>query len=317
MPDPFADPVLGPDAANLANPGSLGRIGVTGLSGYLGQRLGSAVRAAGYQLVDLGRGSGVDLAEPSTLAAAVSALRPDAIIHAAAANPGRPEASFDASNRAAPAALARTAASLGIRLVHVSTDSVFNGTVFDGTVFDGTVFHGRAGPYPDGAPVSPINHYGETKAAGEAAVLAAHPGAVSVRTSLIYGLHEPDRGTAEFVRRLRAGQPVRLFVDAIRQPVWVEALSAGLVRLATELASVHGVINLAGSQALDRAAFARRMLRYWGVSEEVLSGPLVADVRASEVSTSVPLDLRLELRRAGELGLDCPGVDEVLARHPR
>lgn len=317
MPDPFADPVLGPDAANLANPGSLGRIGVTGLSGYLGQRLGPAVRAAGYQLVDLGRGSGVDLAEPSTLAAAVSALRPDAIIHAAAANPGRPEASFDASNRAAPAALARTAASLGIRLVHVSTDSVFNGTVFDGTVFDGTVFHGRAGPYPDGAPVSPINHYGETKAAGEAAVLAAHPGAVSVRTSLIYGLHEPDRGTAEFVRRLRAGQPVRLFVDAIRQPVWVEALSAGLVRLATELASVHGVINLAGSQALDRAAFARRMLRYWGVSEEVLSGPLVADVRASEVSTSVPLDLRLELRRAGELGLDCPGVDEVLARHPR
>ncbi len=280
---------------------------MTGLSGYLGQRLGLAVRAAGYQLVDLGRGAGVDLAEPSTLAAAVSALGPDAIIHAAAANPGRPEASFDASNRAAPAALARTAASLGIRLVHVSTDSVFNGTVL----------RGRAGPYPDGAPVSPINHYGETKAAGEAAVLAAHPGAVSVRTSLIYGLHEPDRGTAEFVRRLRAGQPVRLFVDAIRQPVWVEALAAGLVRLATELASVHGVINLAGSQALDRAAFARRMLRYWGVSEEVLSGPLVADVRASEVSASVPLDLRLELRRAGELGLDCPGVDEVLARHPR
>ena len=237
----------------------------------------------------------------------MSALGPDAIIHAAAANPGRPEASFDASNRAAPAALARTAASLGIRLVHVSTDSVFNGTVW----------RGRAGPYPDGAPVSPINHYGETKAAGEAAVLAAHPGTVSVRTSLIYGLHEPDRGTAEFVRRLRAGQPVRLFVDAIRQPVWVEALAAGLVRLATELASVHGVINLAGSQALDRAAFARRMLRYWGVSEEVLSGPLVADVRASEVSASVPLDLRLELRRALELGLDCPGVDEVLARHPR
>ena len=280
---------------------------MTGLSGYLGQRLGLAVRAAGYQLVDLGRGAGVDLAEPPTLAAAVSALGPDAIIHAAAANPGRPEASFDASNRAAPAALARTAASMGIRLVHVSTDSVFSGTVL----------HGRAGPYPDGAPVSPINHYGETKAAGEAAVLAAHPGTVSVRTSLIYGLHEPDRGTAEFVRRLRAGQPVRLFVDAIRQPVWVEALAAGLVRLATELASVHGVINLAGSQALDRAAFARRMLRYWGVSEEVLSGPLVADVRASEVSASVPLDLRLELRRAGELGLDCPGVDEVLARHPR
>ena len=299
MPDPFADPV--------AHPGSLGRIGVTGLSGYLGQRLGLAVRAAGYQLVDLGRGAGVDLAEPSTLAAAVSTLGPDAIIHAAAANPGRPEASFDASNRAAPAALAQRAASMGIRLVYVSTDSVFNGTVL----------RGRDGPYPDGAPVSPINHYGETKAAGEAAVLAAHPGTVSVRTSLIYGLHEPDRGTAEFVRRLRAGQPVRLFVDAIRQPVWVEALAAGLVRLATELASVHGVINLAGCQALDRAAFARRMLRYWGVSEEVLSGPLVADVRASEVSASVPLDLRLELRRAGELGLDCPGVDEVLARHPR
>lgn len=273
------------------------RIGVTGLSGYLGGRLGPAVERAGHQLVDLGRPAGVDLLDPATVVRAIERLRPAAIIHTAAANPGRPEDTMDTVNRAAATAVAEAAASIGARLVHVSTDVVFDG---------------RCAPYADDAPTDPLNEYGRTKAAGEAAVLAAHPAAVAVRTSLIYGVHDIDRSTAGFVDRLRAGQRLTLFADVVRQPVWVEALAAGLLRLAVELVDERGTINLAGEQAIDRAAFGRRMLAYWDVEAHAWGGG-IDDVRAADVSDSIPLDLRLRLDRARALGLACPGVDEVLS----
>lgn len=240
---------------------------------------------------------GVDLLEPSTLAAAVRTTRPDAVLHAAAANPGRPPDTFDVVNRGASAALAEICAALGIRLVHVSTDSVLDG---------------RSAPYADGVPACPINAYGASKAAAEAAVLAACPDAVVVRTSLIYGLHQPDRGTAGFVAALRAGRRVGLFCDVMRQPVWVEALARGLLRLATDLEGEAGVMNLAGGQVLDRASFTRSMLRYWEVDPSRWGGGL-DELRAANRFDDVPLDLRLTLGRARALGLAIPGVDEVLA----
>jgi dTDP-4-dehydrorhamnose reductase len=117
------------------------------------------------------------------------------------------------------------------------------------------------------------------------------------------------------VQALQAGRWVGLFRDVIRQPVWVEALAGGLVVLATGLAGEAGVMNLAGSQALDRAAFARRMLRYWNVEPSRWGGG-VDEVRAGDEPDrfgDVPLDLRLSLQRATALGLACPGVDEVLS----
>ncbi len=273
------------------------RIGLTGASGYLGQRLAAAIVDAGHQVVDLGRAAGVDLLHPSTLVAAVRAAGPDAVLHAAAANPGRPPATFDVVNRACSAALAEACADQEIRLVHVSTDSVLDG---------------RSAPYADDAPANPINAYGASKAAAEAAVLGVCPAAVVVRTSLIYGLHEADRGTVGFVTALRAGQRVRLFGDVLRQPVWVEALAQGLLRLASELTGEAGVMNLAGGQVLDRAAFARLMLRYWGVDPSRWGGGL-DQVRAGDHHADVPLDLRLRMDRATALGLSCPGVEDVLA----
>jgi dTDP-4-dehydrorhamnose reductase len=277
------------------------RIGVTGLSGYLGERLAPAIVAAGHEVLDLGRAAGVDLTDPATVGPVVIAASPDAVIHAAAANPGRPESTFDAVNRAGTAAVAEAVVRAGARLVHVSTDVVHDG---------------RHAPYADDAAARPCNEYGRTKAAAEAAVAALDPSAVVVRTSLIYGLHRIDRSTAGFAERLQRGEQLALFADVIRQPVWVEALATGLVRLATDLADVTGTLNLAGGQAVDRATFGRRLLRHWGVDLD-RAGDLVTEVRAAERTTDVPLDLRLRLDRAVGLGLACPGVDEVLAAHRR
>lgn len=277
------------------------RIAVTGLSGYLGSRLGPAVVAAGHELVELGRAEGVDLCDPASVERAVTQAMPDAVIHAAAANPGRPEDTFDAVNRGGSAAVAAAAVRVGARLVHVSSDVVLGGD---------------AAPYADDARPAARNEYGRSKAAGEAAVAALDPSAVMVRTSLIYGVHDVDRSTAGFIERLRSGQRLSLFADVIRQPVWVEALAEGLIRLATDLRDVSGLLNLAGEQAVDRATFGRRMLAYWGVDAEEHGGG-IDDVAAAELSDAIPLDLRLELGRALRLGLACPGVDEVLARVPR
>jgi dTDP-4-dehydrorhamnose reductase len=277
------------------------RIGVTGLTGYLGDRVGRAVRHAGHEVVDLGRGAGVELLEPATLTAALTRLCPQAVIHTAAANPGRPPETMDPVNRIATAALAGECHALGVRLVHVSTDVVFDG---------------RRAPYADDAPPSPLNEYGRTKAAAERAVQRACPTAAIVRTSLIYGVHDVDRSTAGFIHRLEAGGRLALFSDVVRQPVFVDALAGSLVRLATDLGSVAGTLNVAGEQPMDRATFGRRMLAFWAIDPAAHGGG-IDEVAAATVADDIPRDLRLGLGRARALGLACPGVDEVLGTQRR
>ena len=119
-----------------------------------------------------------------------------------------------------------------------------------------------------------------------------------------------DHGTAGFAARLQAGEPVRLFSDVVRQPVWVETLAEALLRLAGN--DFAGFLNVAGSQALSRDRFGRAMLEWW----DVPGRERIETVRAADLAPAVPPDLRLRLERAKTvLGIELPGVDEVLARH--
>lgn len=267
---------------------------VTGASGYLGRRLVALLEGRAEVLARR-----IELTDPAAVASAVVGRAPDAVIHAAALNPGGPAERFESVNVGGSANVAAAVAQLGraCRLVHVSTD---------------TVHDGRSGgaPYADDAPPTPINEYGRTKAAAEAAVLSAVPGAIVVRTSLIYGLTDTDRSTEGFVKRLAEGQSLQLFHDVIRQPVWVDALAEALIHLALVERDRAGYLNVAGEEAVSRAELGRRLLSWWRVA-------LPAD-RVSEVSAvpfaDVPLDLRLRLDAARGLGLPLPGLSEVLRR---
>ncbi len=277
---------------------------VTGGSSYLGRHL--TVRAAEKYTVfttyhhhpdqiRAGQPLPLDLADRAAVLHLFEMVRPQAVIHAAAINPGGDDGAMADVNAAGSGYVAEGAAAVGARLVHVSTDVVHNG---------------QNAPYADDAPPTPLNRYGRSKAAAEAAVAELCPQAVIVRTSLIYGLQEMDRGTAGFAQRLVQGEGLVLFSDVVRQPVWVETLSQALLKL-IEL-DFAGFVNVAGRQALTRAEFGRRMLAYWGVDglDRITSG------RAADVSESIPLDLRLTVER-GEtlLQMTFPGVDEVLANH--
>ena len=128
-----------------------------------------------------------------------------------------------------------------------------------------------------------------------------------MRTSLIYGLEEIDHGTRSFAERLERGQEVRLFTDALRQPIWVETLARALLELAESRRP--GFLNLAGSQILSREQFGRRMLGWWQIDDQ----GMVSGVLARDVAPGVPRDLRLRLYRAQrELSVPLAGVDEVL-----
>lgn len=243
----------------------------------------------------------LDLRDSQAVLDCVEAVKPDAIIHAAAVNPGIDEASMQHTNHAGTKALAEAANRCDARLVVVSTDIVHNG---------------QQAPYADDAAAAPINAYGESKALAETAALDAHKNTMVVRTSLIYGLDAIDRGTAGFAKQLAAGKPLRLFQDVLRQPVWRDALAQGLVDLALKHKTETGLINLVGDELIDRASFGQQLLSYWGIDAPA---HLVQCIDAAQDPglAGVPLNTELSLNRAHKLGLSTPGFSTVLAQHPR
>jgi dTDP-4-dehydrorhamnose reductase len=276
---------------------------ITGSGGYLGRRLVARAGSLGRVIAvhrrepsaALGEVVIVDVADRNAVLELVERVRPSAIVHAAAVNPGQgDEDAMERVNAGGSRNVAEAAAEFGARLVAVSTDIVHDG---------------RAGPYADDVPPTPINAYGRTKAAGEEAVLSTYPSAVVVRTSLMYGLDEMDRGTAGFAERLGRGETLSLFSDVQRNPVQVDVLADALLGLCA--VDYSGLLNVAGSQALTREEFARKMLAYWGIESEGLIQPVLARY----ISDSIPVDVRLTSNRAEKLlGTTFPGVDEVLAR---
>lgn len=272
------------------------RLLITGGSGYLGRHLVRRV-AAGWpgewryttfstDPLGLPQGVRLDLRDGAAVARFVAEFAPDAVIHTAGSNrtPDMAAVIVDGTRYVAGAA-----ARAGARLVHLSTDSVFGGD--------------RA-PYDESAPPAPLNDYGRAKAAAEALALA-HPNAVAVRTSLIYGLDEIDNGTAWMVEALRAGQPVTLFTNQRRNPIWVETLAAACLELVDN--PYTGVLNVAGRQVTTRAEFALRLLDWWGVGERATLA------LAEDNGRRWPLDCAMDVRLAERLlRMPLPGVDEVL-----
>ncbi len=277
------------------------KILITGASSYLAHRLVPiAARYGEVYGVSRKRAAVVapavpvefDLSRTERIARMVEAIRPTAVIHAAAVNPGDPDALMEAVNHLASGALAEAAVHCGSRFVMVST---------------GSVHSGLSAPYSDEAEPDPVNRYGQTKAAGERQVMLAAPEAVIVRTSLIYGLDLIDRGTRGFRDRLLQGQPLKLFDDVYRQPVWVDSLSHALCELALNNTRISGTMNLVGTQTMSRAAFGMAMMNYWGIdTRSNISMRSGADV------IGVQPDLTCTCERADALQYPRPGVTEVL-----
>lgn len=280
----------------------MGVLLITGGSGYLGRHL-CRMAAPDHTLhttfhthaegIAAGIPHRLNITDRAAVRALLTSLRPDAIIHCAASNPGQNESEMMKINCDGSKNIAASATEIGARMVHVSTDMVHDGT---------------SAPYTADAAPHPITLYGKSKAAAEAVVQAEHPAAAIVRTSLIYGLDEMDRGTAGFVQRLKSSGTLTLFEDQIRQPVWVETLSAALLVLAVERTDIRGTLTVAGRESLSRAEFGERLLDWWRINFRGRT----RRGHAADLPTPSPLDLRLEISTAeSTLGMEFFGVDRV------
>jgi dTDP-4-dehydrorhamnose reductase len=149
------------------------RILVTGREGQVARSL--AERARGNELVFAARPD-FDLADPASIERIVAAANPDLVISAAAytaVDKAEDEPDLAMSiNGEAPGVLARAAARAGARVLHLSTDYVFDGTL------------GR--PYREDDPVAPIGAYGASKLAGEQAIAASGARYAILRTAWVY-----------------------------------------------------------------------------------------------------------------------------------
>ena len=234
--------------------------------------------------------SAVDLGEPGSMARALQAAHPDVVIHTAVSTAHH---ELERIVVGGSEETARAAAEAGSALIHLSSDMVFDGA---------------SGPFEEDAPLSPITDYGRAKAEAERRVRAGHPGAIVVRTSLLFRVTPPDPRTAIWLAAARRGDAYPLFRDEIRCPLEVGDLADSLLALARRLAVVAGagpqgaVYHLAGPEPLDRYTLGRGILEALGEDPELARAGLSGEDGIQRPRTLVllarttPAEFRLALR---------------------
>ncbi|TMM06182.1 MAG: NAD(P)-dependent oxidoreductase [Actinobacteria bacterium] len=246
------------------------RIHVTGGTGYLGTELRRQAPDVTSERVEIRDAAAVD--------SLLARLCPEMVIHTAYRQdgPGAWEITVDGAENVAGAARA-----VGARLLHLSTDVVFDGR--------------KGTPYVEDDAVRPVNDYGRAKAEAERRVLAAHAEALIVRTSLIVGGTGFPPSKHELTARHEA---TTFYDDEIRSPIQVGDLASAVLELA-EL-DISGVLHVAGADAVSRA----------GLAELVVARP----VRCGPAPPGRPLDCSLDSSRARALlRTELRGIRSVLA----
>jgi dTDP-4-dehydrorhamnose reductase len=261
---------------------------VTGAAGVLGSEIvrlalkrGDDVVACGHRKsprVDARREK-LDVCNRRAVSRLLERERPAAVVHTAYLREGR---HLWRTNVEGSENVARAAQSLRARLIHLSTD----------LVFDGRADH----PYGERDEPRPILAYGESKLEAERAVAAACSQAVIVRPSLFYA------GTIATPHELLALSAARgrkkavFYRDELRSPTPVPDLAAALLELARLEAS--GILHLAGPEALDRATLARAIVTVAGGDPTAVRSGLASELAPGR-PRRVVLDSSLAERKYG------------------
>lgn len=190
---------------------------VTGGRGMFGTDMVQLLTEGGEQVVAVGSAE-CDIRSLESVRAVMDGF--DVVVNGAAWTAVDDAESHEAQAFAVNATGARNvalvAAETGTRMVHISTDYVFDGTATE--------------PYEPGHPQAPQSAYGRTKAAGEWAIRATNPDALIVRTAWLYGEHGPN-----FVKTMLrlAGERETLTVvdDQVGQPTWTKDLAEFVLAL--------------------------------------------------------------------------------------
>lgn len=236
------------------------RVLIVGSGGQLGVELVREFTARGYQVTGFQR-SALDIADPARVEETVAQVDPAVVINAAAYNmvdvaEKEPVAAFQV-NALAVRNLAVACRQNDSRLVHFSTDYVFDGT--------------KGSPYVETDATHPIGAYAVSKLAGElyAQAYLDHP--LILRCSGVFGpggLHTARGNFVELMLRLgKTGQPIRVVEDHYASPTYAPVLAARTVDLVER--DANGVFHAGGGAPVSWFEYARMIFRLAGLQPEL------------------------------------------------
>jgi dTDP-4-dehydrorhamnose reductase len=288
------------------------RIAVTGRHGQVARSLIERAAGTDVDVVAIGRPA-LDLANPNTIGTALADVAADVMVSAAAytdVNKAEAEsAQADLINARAAGALAACANALGIPLIHLSTDYVFDGS--------------KTEPYVEDDAISPINAYGRSKAAGERAVAEAQPRHVILRTSWVYSPFGRNfvRTMLELARRQ---DTLRVVSDQVGNPTAAPDIADGILAVARHLVdgrgdNRYGTFHMTAAGSATWAEFAAGVF----AASSARGGPaaLVVPIPSAEYQTPArrPANSRLDSAKIARVyGIALPpwqpSVDQCVGR---
>jgi dTDP-4-dehydrorhamnose reductase len=235
------------------------RVLITGGGGQLASDLEAHLRDD-VEVVAPSRAD-LDITDEAAVRAVVDRVRPTVVYNCAAFHnvevcEAEEDRAFEVNARAVKR-LAAACADHGARLVHISTNYVFDGTA--------------AEPYDEHAAPNPRSVYAISKLAGEHAALAYAPGALVVRTAGLYGLHGSASKGGNFVTRMiaraREQGALKVVADQRLTPTFTADLAAGIVEAVG--AGVTGTLHVTSSGATSWHGFTEAIMELAGVSVAV------------------------------------------------
>jgi len=267
---------------------------VTGGAGYLGSEVCRRAVERGFEVLatrfrtapPYGTAVHLDVRDAAATQRFLMRHGPEVVVHTAyvQGGPAMVETIVRGSHSVAAAAHRS-----GARLIHLSTDLVFDGE--------------QGAPYTEEAEPRPVMEYGAAKLEAEHLVRQAHPGALLVRTSLLYGKPGPQEALA-----LR--NDVELYTDEIRCPTRVDELAAALLELAG--LCVSGLLHVAAPDAVSRFELARLLRAAAGGDPAGVRG---ARSPRSEGGSGRPRNVALDSSKAaGLLATTLRGAGAAIGR---
>ncbi|MDQ8193058.1 SDR family oxidoreductase [Coraliomargarita sp. SDUM461004] len=244
------------------------KILLTGASGLLGHAYAQAAVRRGHSVTalynktpatanGLARTIQLDAVQPEALTGLCLETWPDVIVNCAAiSNPSAVDANpqlAEKINVALPRLLAQLSTHLGARLLHVSTDMVFDGHASE--------------PYRSTDMPCPTNLYGQTKLMAEREVLEHNPeDPVVLRIPILMGNSPSGQRSVheKLIAAVHAGQRPKLFCDEMRQPCSASNVAEVLLEL-SERRDLHGIFHWAGSETMSRFEMGQRILKHFGL----------------------------------------------------
>jgi dTDP-4-dehydrorhamnose reductase len=227
----------------------------------------------------------LDLGDAAACAAAVATRKPNVVflpsgwtwVDGCEDDPARAHR----VNALAPEAVAKECKRLGAALVYYSTEYVFGE-------------HG--GPYSEKDQPNAVSIYGQSKLDGERLVLAACPDALALRTTVVYGPEPQGKNFIyQLIKNLKDKKSMTVPNDQLSSPTYNRDLARASVEL-VELAE-RGVWNVAGSEVVDRYAFAKLAAATFDLDSALISGVSTASMKQK---ARRPLDAGLRIEKLVE-----------------